>query len=109
MEKEITLHEQIILLSIWRLQDNVYGVTLRKNVIETTNRNINYGTLYKTLGKLEKRGLISTAKGEPSNERGGRRKIYYALTGEGRKMLQRAKDLQSSLWRGIPDFIIRES
>ena len=109
MVKEITLHEQIILLSIWRLQDNAYGVTLRKNVIETTNRNINYGTLYKTLGKLEKRGLISTVKGEPSHERGGRSKIYYALTAEGRKLLQKAKDLQASLWRGIPDFIIKES
>ncbi len=105
MVKEISLHEQIILLSIWRLKDNAYGVTLRENVIETSNRNINYGTLYKTLGKLEKRGLISTSKGEPTKKRGGRSKIYYTLTGEGINMLQKAKDLQVSLWRGIPDLL----
>ncbi len=108
MIKELTLNEQIILLSIFRLKDNVYGVLLRENVVKITKKNMNYGTLYKTLSKLEKKGLISTVKGEPTHERGGRCKIYYTLTEEGKEVLQRTKELQMSLWNGIPDFILRE-
>ena len=105
MPNELTLHEQTILLSVWRLKGNAYGVTLRDNVMEITETNLHYGTLYNTLSKLVKRGYIETIRGEPTHERGGRRKIYYNLTDNGKVALQKAKNLQSAMWKGVPDFI----
>ena len=102
--EEITLHEQTILLSIWRLQGNAYGVTLRENVMNVTGKNIHYGTLYNTLNKLVKKGYVVTESGEPTGERGGRSKIYYDLTGTGMTALKKARSLQAALWEGIPDF-----
>lgn len=104
MKGDITLHEQIILLSVWRLQDNAYGVTLRDNVRSVTGKNINYGTLYNTLNKLLGKGLVSTKTGEPTSERGGRRKIYYRLTRQGKVSLQKARELNIAIWKGIPEF-----
>jgi len=107
MQEELTLHEQTILLSILRLQDNAYGVILRENVMEVTKKNIHYGTLYNTLNKLVKKGYVIASKGEPTHERGGRRKIYYHLTGRGTTALKEAKELQTALWKDIPDFNLR--
>lgn len=105
MGQGLSLHEQTILLSIWRLKENAYGVPLRDSVISVTGKNIHYGTLYNTLNKLVKKGYIYSIAGEPSGERGGRSKIFYRLTDDGKAALQRAKDLQSALWDGIPDLM----
>ncbi len=109
MNDEITLHEQIILLSIFRLRDNAYGVTLRENVMEITNKNIHYGTLYNTLNKLVKKRLVVITKGEPTSERGGRSKIFYGLSESGKTALQKAKELQNAIWNGIADFNLEVS
>jgi len=107
MQEDLTLHEQTILLSIWRLQDNAYGVALRKNLLEVTKKNIHYGTLYNTLNKLVRKKYIFAVKGEPTKERGGRSKIYYNLTDNGKKALQKAKELQVALWQDISDFDLK--
>ena len=103
MASNLTLHEQTVLLSIWRLKDNAYGVAIRENVMDVTKRPLHYGTLYNTLDKLVKKGYVVTVRGEPTPERGGRSKIYYELTSEGLAALQRAKELQTALWQDIPD------
>lgn len=100
----LTLHEQILLLTIWRLGENAYGVSIREKVVKMTKKNIVYGTLYNSLDKLVKKGFVVTRKGEPTHERGGRSKIYYTLSDDGLAALQQAKELQSSLWDGVPDF-----
>jgi len=105
MALDLTLHEQILLLSIWRLHSDAYGVAIRQNIMDVTNRTLHYGTLYNSLDKLVKKGHVMTKMGEPTPERGGRSKIYYELTREGLAALQKARELQMSMWEGIPDFI----
>ena len=100
----LTLNEQILLLAIWRLKDNAYGVTIREKVVEVTKKKIVYGTLYNSLDKLVKKGYVITTEGEPTHERGGRRKIYYTLTRDGKLALQKSKELQTTLWEGLSDY-----
>ncbi len=104
MQEDLTLHEQTILLSICRLKDDAYGVSLRENLMQVTKKSIHYGTLYNTLNKLVKKGYIVPSRGEPTSERGGRSKIYYTLTPKGKTSLQKARELQAAMWQGIPDF-----
>ena len=104
MKHDVTLHEQVILLSIWRLRGNAYGVTLRENILAVAGTDIHYGTLYNTLAKLVAKGLVRTKTGEPTGERGGRRKIYYELTRDGRVSLGEAREFHAAIWEGIPDF-----
>ncbi len=75
--------ELLTLLAIARLGDDAYGVTVR-DVLETrTSRIVTLGTIYKTLGRLEGKGLLEVTVAPPTRERGGRRKKLYHLTPDG--------------------------
>ncbi len=100
--KELTLSEIISLLAIWRLEENAYGVTIRKQIVKVTGKTYTYGTLYSALDQLFKKGYVIKSAGPPTPERGGRSKIFYKLTGEGIKALKASRELQEAIWKGIP-------
>ena len=102
--KELTLAEEILLTAIWRLKDNAYGVTIRKQVAEVTKKNVIYGTLYNSLDQLLRKGYVTKTRGKPVAERGGRSKMFYTLTSSGMQALQNARELQKRIWDGIPEF-----
>jgi len=100
--RELTMSQLILLLSVWRLEDNAYGVTIRKGLARVTGRKYPYGTLYSLLDQLHKKGCVAKSIGGPTNKRGGRRKILYHVTQAGRQALQTTRELQNIIWEGIP-------
>ena len=50
--KELTIFEEILLTTIWRLKQNAYGVAIRKKVAELTGKRVIYGALYNGLNQL---------------------------------------------------------
>ena len=96
--KELTPLEQMILGAIWSLDEYAYGVSIKKRVVELSGRNMMYGTLYNALSQLVRKELVSKSKGEPTPERGGRRKIYYRLTALGLQAFREAYEVQHSFW-----------
>ncbi len=93
--------EEIVLLSIWKLRGNAYGVSIRKQVSKITGKNWSIGAIYAPLHRVEKKGLVRTIKSAPLPERGGRSKVYYEITSKGRKALLETKKVHDSLWIGI--------
>jgi len=64
--------EPMVLLAIVRLRGEVYGVRI---VVERrTARTVSRAAVYLALRRLEKKGLISTSMGDPTTERGGKRR-----------------------------------
>ena len=102
---DLTKNEELILLSIWKLKDNAYGVTIRENFKKITDRTLNYGSLYNTLYLLVKKGFILSQESQPLSKKGGRRKILYILTPDGKKALAEALEIQKKAWADIPDFV----
>ena len=100
--KLLSRSEEVVLLSIWRLQDEAYGVSIRKQASEATGRDWSIGALYAPLHRLEKKGYVQTHKGEPVSKRGGRSKVYYHLTPAGKQALLAIKHVHETLWTGIP-------
>jgi DNA-binding PadR family transcriptional regulator len=100
--------EEIILLSIWRLQNNAYGITILDEVAKSTGKNWLTGSIYASLGRLLKKKLVISVEGEPTPERGGRRKIYYRLTLEGQKVLVEIRRMNAIAWKDLPAFEIEE-
>lgn len=100
---ELTRNEELILLSIWKLKDNAYGVTIRKNFKTITGRTLNFGSLYNTLYRLAQRGFVTSKESEPLSRQGGRRKILYALTKRGEEALIEAQKIQKLAWGKVPD------
>jgi PadR family transcriptional regulator PadR len=75
-----------------------------KKVMEITKKNISYGSLYNSLNNLARKGYLAFYKGEPTEERGGKRKIYYSITPQGKAALKNATQFHLNLWQNIPDF-----
>lgn len=103
--KELTLLEQMILVAIIALKEGAYGVSIRKKVEKLTGKRLMYGTLYNALDQLLRKGYVTKTQGNTSTARGGRPRIYYALSIEGKKALQATYDLQRTVWNSIPDFL----
>jgi PadR family transcriptional regulator PadR len=93
--------DELILLAIWRLGANAYGMAIRDEIIAATGVNWLLGAIYGPLGRLHRQGLVATIKGDPTPERGGRAKVYYELTPAGRKELKRLQDVHGLMWRGV--------
>lgn len=100
----LTKNEEIILLSILRVEDNAYGVSIKNKIKEITGNDWNYGLLYATLDQLVKKGFLIKKEGKPMPERGGRRKIYYTISRGGHCALAEAYKLKVALWDGVAAF-----
>lgn len=101
---ELTKNEELILVSIWKLKDNAYGVTIREHFKKITGKALNYGSLYNTLYLLVRRGFITSKESLPLAKKGGRRKILYSLTSAGKTALQEAQKIQKLAWGDVPEF-----
>lgn len=100
---ELTRNEELILLSIWKLKNNAYGVTIRADFKTVTGKALNYGSLYNTLCRLTRRDFVKTSESLPLSKQGGRRKILYTLTTQGKKALAEAQKIQKLAWGKVPD------
>jgi len=95
--------EEIILIAFCKLGGNSYGVTIREKVIELSGKDIVYGTLYNSLEYLINKGFVTSRKGEPTPERGGKSKTIYSITQTGLEALQETKKLNDYIWQDMPD------
>ncbi len=102
--KELTLLEQMILASIIALKEDAYGVSIRKRVEKLRRKKLMYGTLYNALDQLLRKEYVTKTKGTTSSARGGRPRIYYALTSDGKSALRASFNLQRAIWESIPEF-----
>jgi PadR family transcriptional regulator PadR len=93
--------EQLILLALTRLGDDAYGVTIQQEIARRAQREASLGTVYKTLLRLEDKGLVESWAGAPSPKRGGRRKKHYRIAPAGARELQRALAALRGMTRGL--------
>lgn len=82
--------EQIVLMSIVRLEHEAYGATIRRDIETRTARRLSISAVYTTLDRLEQKGLVRSWIGEPTAERGGRRRKHFALETAGARALKAA-------------------
>ncbi|HZS46967.1 MAG TPA: helix-turn-helix transcriptional regulator [Blastocatellia bacterium] len=101
MSESLGEFEQLILFALLRLGDNAYGVTIRQEIENRTGRNISSGAVYTALDRMEGRGYVSSIMGEPTPERGGRRKKFYRLEAAGSRALSRSYDALQRMAKGL--------
>ena len=95
--------EEILLLAIWKLGDDAYGISIREQVEQDTGVKWLSGAIYAPLNRLKKNGFVTTRTAEGSAELGGRPRIYYSLTAVGKEKLVSIQQISQDLWKGVPD------
>lgn len=99
----LTRIEEILLLSIWKLGHNAYGLSIHRQVEEETGFKWMSGAVYAPLGRLKKNGYVTTIQAEGTTRKGGRPRIYYQLTPVGMDKLISIQEINRSLWDAVPD------
>jgi len=90
--------EELVLLTIAGLGDEAYGVAVKEDIDKRTDRSISIGALHSTITRLEEKGYLKSWLGEPTQERGGRRKRHFEVTHSGKVALNEMKALRDELW-----------
>ena len=98
----LTRIEEILLLAVWKLRDNAYGISIREQVEKDTGASWLSGAIYAPLNRLKENGYVSARTAEGSGELGGRPRVYYTLTRRGRDELSAIQEMTRDLWAGVP-------
>ena len=101
---EISKAEEMVLLAIWRLKNEAYGVSVRRQIRKDTGKDYTYGTLYGLLRQMDHKGYVRKIAGDPLPKKGGRGKTYFKLTPAGIRALKDAIALHKRMWNDINEY-----
>ena len=99
----LTKQEELFMLTVFSLEEPAYLVNIRNHLLKHTGKDWAFGSLYITLDKLRKKGLLDTYMGKPKGTQGGKAVKFYFLTKEGIAALTEAKRLQDVMWKEFAD------
>lgn len=98
--------EEVLLLLVGILGEQAYAFKIAEEFKEQSGRSSSIGSVHSTLDRLKEKGFLTSEMGEPTAERGGRRKRIYTITASGQRALSTSKDFRVSLWNQYPELAI---
>lgn len=98
--------EEIVLLTVGILHGNAYGVSIKLEIEERLQRTVSVGALQTALRRMESKGYLTSQQGETNAARGGRPKLFFTVTLEGKKALEHTRQTRNDLWNALPSPII---
>lgn len=93
--------EELVLLTVGILYKKAYGIAVMDEIETQTGRSLNISAVHAVLKRLEEKGLVKSSLGDPTNERGGRRKRIFLLTAAGKKTLEQTNEMRNQLFNQI--------
>jgi DNA-binding PadR family transcriptional regulator len=100
--------EQLVLFGVLRLGDEAYGAAIRQEIHARSGRDVSINAVYTTLDRLETKGFLRSWTGEPSSQRGGRRRKCYALRPAGVAALRQAHHAFTAMAEGLDRLMEQE-
>ena len=97
--------EEIVLLFVAVLEGEAYGVNITHEIIQQTGRAVRLNQVHASLQRLEEKGMITSKMGDPTPERGGRRKRIFTIAAYGHQTLQDIQAVRSAIWNMLPSSI----
>src|SRR5687767_4137722 len=100
---QLTDFELMVLLAVLRVGESAYGVPIAREIEDTGKRPVVRAVVYAALDRLQQRGLVTSAMGDPTPERGGKAKRFYRVSAKGLKAVRDTQRALMALWSGIPE------
>jgi PadR family transcriptional regulator PadR len=94
--------EELVLLTVASLQEEAYGVEIKRELEERLKEKLSVGSIQSALKRMEEKGFLTSAFGEATQKRGGKRKRIYSATSYAHRVLKEMKDIRAGLWSSIP-------
>lgn len=101
MGKYLGEFEQLVLLAVMQLEQDAYGVSIREEIERRTGRDVAMGAVYTTLDRMQRKGYVTSTVGQPTPERGGRRKKFYGIGRAGQEALAESWQAFRSMAEGL--------
>ena len=92
--------ELVVLLSLARLEGEASGMPIYDEICRATGRDVSVHSVYVTLGRMEKKGYVTSSLGKPSGD-SGRATKQYTLSEAGVLALQQSRAMYDNLWAGV--------
>ena len=94
--------EQLILMGVVSLgAENAYAVAIHSELEKRTGLKFSLGSIYVTLDRLRRKGLLHSDFADPLPQRGGKARRMFTITDEGADMLQRSRRAFESMWLAV--------
>lgn len=93
--------EESVLLILLKYQE-LNGASVVQAYRELWEKSMSLPTAHVVLKRLEKKGLVQSAMGDPDNKPGGKRKRLYQATAHGYRTVHGMNTVRTSIWQTIP-------
>ena len=93
--------EQLVLLAILRLGPEAHGIRLRELLQDEAERRVSRGALYKTLERMEAKGLVTWVLSDSTPERGGIPRRRFQVSPAGVEALRTSRRILLGMWEGL--------
>jgi PadR family transcriptional regulator PadR len=99
--------EELVLLTVGILHPEAYGVAVMDEIEKQANRSLNISAVHAVMTRLEEKGYLKSKMGDPTEERGGRRKRYFIITASGKRALEEVRTMRNQLYDQIPKIALQ--
>jgi PadR family transcriptional regulator, regulatory protein PadR len=86
-----------VLLAVLRVDEEAYGMNVRREIEAVTGREVAIGAVYARLDRLEAKGLVASGR---VREAAGSRRVF-SVTGTGARALADTREIRDRLWEGV--------
>jgi DNA-binding PadR family transcriptional regulator len=93
--------EQMVLLATLQLGDGAFALDILRELDARAGRRVSRGSLYKTLERLESKGLLCWVEEDGTPRRGGHPRRRFDVTPRGIAVLRDSREALMRLWEGL--------
>ena len=97
--------EVLVLLAALRLGDGAYGLSIAEEISQTARRATGRASVYVTLRRLEKKGLVTTHREAPEDAPSGKPRRFVRVRPEAVQLVQSSRQALRRMWAGLEDVL----
>jgi len=93
--------EEFVLLTVILLREEAYGVQIKHELEKRLGERLSVGSIQSALKRMEEKGFLTSAFGEATPKRGGKRKRIYYATAYAHRVLAEIREVRTGIWASI--------